>query len=136
MYDRGVSKYEAAPTVAAGLIRLARQKASLTQTELAESVGLTQQAVSAYETGRHEPTLPSLLRLIYAAGLELRMHLEAIDDHDLALIRRELELPPHERLSRMVDAVNEVERMMAAADGVQPGITTESSDGVTDLRGV
>ena len=95
---------------------MARQKASLTQTELAKSAGLTQQAVSAYETGRHEPTLPSLFRLIYAAGLELRMHLEPISDHDLALIRRELGLPPHERLSRMVDAVNKIERLASPRD--------------------
>ena len=52
-----MGKYDVAPTVAAGLIRLARDKAGLTQTELAGRAGVSQQAISAYETGRKEPTL-------------------------------------------------------------------------------
>jgi len=36
------------------------------------------------------------------------------DDHDLALIRRELELLPHERLSGMVSAVNTLASMESA----------------------
>ena len=65
-----------APTVAAGLIRLARDKAGLTQTELAGRAGVSQQAISAYETGRKEPTLPFLQRLLGAAGFEMRVKLE------------------------------------------------------------
>lgn len=80
-----MGKYDQAPTVAAALIRIARQRASLTQTELAESAGVTQQTVSAYETGRKEPTLPTLQKLLAAAGLELRMRLEPIDRHDEVL---------------------------------------------------
>ena len=88
-----MSKYDPAPTLAAGLVRLARRKAGLTQSELADRAGLTQQAVSAYETGRQEPTLPSLIRLINAAGFELRMHLELLDDHDTGLERFMASLP-------------------------------------------
>jgi uncharacterized protein len=82
---RPVGKYDVAPTVAAGLIRLARDKAGLTQSELAELAGTSQQAVSAYETGRKEPTLPNLQRLVAAAGFEMRIRLEPIDDHDRSL---------------------------------------------------
>jgi transcriptional regulator with XRE-family HTH domain len=92
-----MGKYDPAPTLASGLIRLARSKASLTQTELAESAGMSQQAISAYETGRKEPTLPSLERLLAAAGFELRIQLEPIDAHDES-VRRVLEsLPPATR---------------------------------------
>lgn len=77
-----MGKYDAAPTVAAGLIRIARDKAGLTQTELAERAGVSQQAISAYETGRKEPTLPTLQHLVAAAGYEMRIQLEPADDHD------------------------------------------------------
>lgn len=92
-----MSKYDPAPTVAAGLVRLARAKSGLTQGELAAKAGITQQAVSAYETGRMEPTLPSLQRILAAAGFELRLHLEPLSDHDISLDRILEGLPSKER---------------------------------------
>jgi transcriptional regulator with XRE-family HTH domain len=92
-----VGKYDPAPTLAAGLIRLARDKAGLTQAELAERAGMSQQAVSAYETGRKEPTLPTLQRLIAATGLEMRIRLEPLDDHDPSVERILESLPPAAR---------------------------------------
>jgi len=65
--------------VAADLIRLARTKAGLTQDELALRAGVAQSLVSAYETRRRQPTMPTLLRLLEAAGFDLRMRLEAPD---------------------------------------------------------
>lgn len=50
------------------LIARARAIAGLTQQELAQAAGLTQSVVSAYETGRRQPTLPMLFRLLSAAG--------------------------------------------------------------------
>lgn len=103
-----MGKYDPAPTVAAGLIRLARSKANLTQQKLANRAGVTQQTVSAYETGRMDPTLPSLDRLITAAGLEMRIRLVPLDNHDTALeayletlspkVRAELERHQRERV--------------------------------------
>lgn len=112
-----MSRYDPAPTLAAALVRLARKRAGLTQRELAHQAGVSQQVVSAYETGRKEPTLPTLERLISAAGLEMRIQLEPIDDHDLALIRRELRLLPHQRLSGMVETVRQFDAMSRAASG-------------------
>jgi transcriptional regulator with XRE-family HTH domain len=89
-----VSKFDPAPTLAAGIIRSARQKAGLTQHELAEAAGVSQQVISAYETGRREPTLPTLLRLVRAAGLDLRFRLEALDQHDRALPEYMGSVPP------------------------------------------
>ena len=80
-----MAKYDPSPTVAAGIVRLARIKAGITQTELARRAGITQQAISEYETGRTEPTLPTLLKLVGAAGYELRMQLEPADGHDLSI---------------------------------------------------
>ena len=89
-----MGKYDPAPTVASGLLRLARAKSGLTQSDLAKSARVSQQTVSAYETGRMEPTLPSLMRLLTAAGFELRMRLEPLDDHDSSLEAYVKQLPP------------------------------------------
>ncbi len=64
---------------------MARQKAGLSQRELADNAGLTQQSISAYETGRKDPTLSTLKRLLAAAGFDMRIHLEPIDNHDAVL---------------------------------------------------
>jgi transcriptional regulator with XRE-family HTH domain len=57
----------------------------MTQAEVATVAGVSQQAVSAYETGRKDPTLPTLQALLAAAGLEMRIRLEPIDYHDAGL---------------------------------------------------
>jgi len=84
-------------TVAGGLLRLARQKADLSQRELAERAGVTPSMVARYETGQVEPTLPALLRLLHAAGFELHMHLEPYDRHDETLAWQQAQLAPSER---------------------------------------
>jgi len=80
-----MGKYDPAPTFAAGLIRSARDMANPTQAGLAELAGVTQQAISAYETGRMDPTFATLMRLVEAAGLELRVRLVPRDYHDESL---------------------------------------------------
>lgn len=57
----------------------------LSQAQLAERAGVTTSVISAYETDRRQPTLNTLLRLLGAAGWDLRMRLEPADDHDQAL---------------------------------------------------
>lgn len=66
--------------VAGDLIRLARVKAGLSQAALAGRAGVSQALISAYENGHRQPTLPTLQRLLIAAGFELRMRLEPPDD--------------------------------------------------------
>ncbi|MHB8438383.1 MAG: hypothetical protein ACYDD4_04385 [Acidimicrobiales bacterium] len=41
--------------------------------------------ISAYERDCRQPTLPTLTKLLRAAGFELRMQLEPLDDHDAVL---------------------------------------------------
>ncbi|RFU21248.1 helix-turn-helix domain-containing protein [Geodermatophilus marinus] len=50
------------------MLREARARAGITQADLAARAGTTQSVVSAYESGRREPTVPVLLRLIAATG--------------------------------------------------------------------
>jgi uncharacterized protein len=56
---------------AAALLRQARQRAGLSQVELAANAGVTQSVISAYESGQRQPSLPTLAALIEAAGFEL-----------------------------------------------------------------
>src|SRR4051812_7365508 len=52
-----------------GLIRDARRRAALTQTELAERSGTSQATISAYEHGAKTPTPATLARVLAAAGM-------------------------------------------------------------------
>ena len=59
-------------------LREARLRAGLSQVELARRARVTQSVVSAYESGARQPSLPTLERLIAAAGFNLELRLEAL----------------------------------------------------------
>ncbi len=73
---------EGLPSPSAALLQLARLKAGLSQRELAERAGVPVTMISAYERDQRQPTLATLLRLLRAAGFDLRLHLAAYDPHD------------------------------------------------------
>ncbi len=56
---------------AATLLRTARTRAGLSQRALSEAAGTSQSAVAAIESGRKQPTVATLERLLRAAGTEL-----------------------------------------------------------------
>jgi predicted nucleotidyltransferase/DNA-binding XRE family transcriptional regulator len=64
------------PVTAGVLLRQARSRAGLSQVELATQAGVTQSVISAYESGRRQPSIPALARLIEAAGFELTLGLQ------------------------------------------------------------
>ena len=101
----------------AALVTEARRRAGLTQAELARRLGSHQSAIARWETGRAAPDFDRVVEAIRAAGFELGVSLSPIDDHDLALIRRELRLLPHKRLSDMVNAVRKLNVMEALGRG-------------------
>jgi predicted nucleotidyltransferase/DNA-binding XRE family transcriptional regulator len=98
---------------AGALLRQARQGASLSQVELAARAGVTQSVISAYESGRRQPSLPTLAALIEATGYELTTG-----------IRR-----PPRRLSRLSGPVGR--RLRARRNEV---IAAAAAHGVTNLR--
>jgi transcriptional regulator with XRE-family HTH domain len=61
--------------VASRLLKTARRRAGLSQRALARKVGVSQPVIAAYESGRNQPTLPQLLRLLRAAGSVLDLEL-------------------------------------------------------------
>ena len=52
-------------------LRDAREKAGLSQTALAERTGTSQATISAYESGRKQPSVDTLTRLLAALGQQL-----------------------------------------------------------------
>jgi transcriptional regulator with XRE-family HTH domain len=77
------------PSPSAALLQLARLKSNMSQRELAERAGVPATMISAYERDLRQPTLATLLRLIRAAGFDLRLHLAAYDTHDDVLAELE-----------------------------------------------
>ena len=84
---------------AANLIKLARYESGLSQRALARKAGTSQAAIATYEAGKRSPTLDTLARIVRAAGLDLRIRMEPLDDHDEWMARYEASLPKrvHER---------------------------------------
>ncbi len=86
------------PTVAGSLILSARLKAGLSQRQLADRLGVAQPVIAAYESGRRRPTLETLMRMLAAAGFDLRLALAPHDDHDEVLEALERQKPIREQM--------------------------------------
>ena len=61
------------------LLRTARERSGLSQSELARRSGVAQSVVSAYEAGKRQPALPTLAKLIAATGHTLAIDLQRSD---------------------------------------------------------
>ena len=67
------------------MIREARRRARLSQTDLARRAGVAQSVISAYESDRREPGLAMLSKLIEATGHQLTINLEPLPGRRLGL---------------------------------------------------
>lgn len=66
------------------ILRETRKRAGLSQVELAERAGVTQSVISAYESGRRQPSLPTLMALVEAAGFEMEVSVRQQPGQQLA----------------------------------------------------
>ncbi len=111
------------------LIREARQRAGLSQTELARRASVAQSVISAYETDRREPGLAMLTKLVEAAGHDL-----VVEVRPSATLRRGLpDSPLGRRLRRHRRAVIECAARRGASNvrvfgSVARGEDTDQSD--------
>jgi transcriptional regulator with XRE-family HTH domain len=83
------------------LLRRARERAGLSQRELARRAGTAQSVVSRIESGLTDPSTGTLLGLLEAAGFDLAAELRPLavaDTHMLDDVARILALTPEERL--------------------------------------
>ena len=84
-------------SVAGALLLSARLRLGLSQTAFANLIGVAQPTLSAYESGRRQPSLPTLLGMLAGAGFELRLELAERDGHDAVLAEWEASLDDETR---------------------------------------
>jgi transcriptional regulator with XRE-family HTH domain len=80
------------------LLQTARWHAGLSQQEAAARAGTSQQTLMRYETGKTQPTLPTLHRLLAACGMGLDASLVPLVDLDDGAIAQLLDREPADRL--------------------------------------
>jgi transcriptional regulator with XRE-family HTH domain len=86
------------------IVRIARQRAGLTQQQLADRSGHPRETIARWETGTHEPSLSTLTDLVESSDLDLVIHLAKRDTSLDELVDDQLELSPSERLKQMLPA--------------------------------
>lgn len=84
------------------LIREARRRAGLTQVQLAERAGTTQSGIARWESGRTDPSLEDVRRLIQLCGFDLEVAVVPYDGSDRAQAERLRDLSPQERIERQL----------------------------------
>jgi transcriptional regulator with XRE-family HTH domain len=95
------------------LIKIARQRAGLTQRELAERLGLPQSNIARWESGARQPTIDNFVEAVRACGLDPVVELFPLDRSNDAFIWELLDEPPARRL----------QMQLAAAEGVRRATT-------------
>jgi transcriptional regulator with XRE-family HTH domain len=103
---------------ASSLVLQARRKSGLTQSALAERMGLPQSVVARLERPGSNPTWETVSRALAAAGHELRLHrlgAGAGEGLDLQQLKVRLELSPVERLRLFQDSHENLSRLVANA---------------------
>jgi transcriptional regulator with XRE-family HTH domain len=81
----------------AALIRRARTQAGLTQQQLAEALATKQSVVSRWERALDVPRVDTLVRILYACGIEADLSFRRLDDVDRSQITAALARTPAER---------------------------------------
>lgn len=114
---------------AAALLASVRHAAGLTQKQLADRPGVAQSMVAAYETRRRQPTVPTLRRLLQAAGATLQLTADRgrpVDNTGFTArsaaeaIRHELAAGDESfALRLLVDAVSDLRRLIDGGNNEQ-----------------
>lgn len=93
----------------AQVIREARLKAGLTQTELAERLGRDRAQVARWETGGQEPSFENVRAVVEACGFVLKLEI-AEPEEDAALdaqLETSLLHAPQQRVQALLDQLDE-----------------------------
>ena len=90
---------------AAQVIREARLKAGLTQTQLAERLGRERAQIARWETGGQEPSFENVVAVVEACGYALTVEIsERIDDPALdAELTASILQAPQQRVHALLD---------------------------------
>ena len=85
-------------SMASRMLKHARGRAGLTQRQLAAKVGISQETIARIESGRVDPRVGTLDRLLEGCGFGLEHEPRLGIGIDRTVIRRLIELTPSERL--------------------------------------
>ena len=96
-------------------IRKAREKAGLSQAELAERMGTTQSAVARLESSRSNPRVATLDRAVAATGQRVHVAVEPGLGLVESLIAAALQIAPRDRLRRFASSYASARKLNAAA---------------------
>lgn len=91
----------------AQIIREARVRAALTQTELAARLGRDRAQVARWETGGQEPSFENLRAVVEACGFELKLEIaEREEDPELdAELEASVPQAPQQRVQALLDSL-------------------------------
>ncbi|HEY6747074.1 MAG TPA: helix-turn-helix transcriptional regulator [Mycobacteriales bacterium] len=106
------------------MLRERRDKAALTQTELARRAGVSQSTISAVERGTRRPSLTLIGRVLAALGLQIRLAAEPLEEPEAELdaaIEALRAIPPADRLTGPRFDGAALLRMLAPAEPVVEG---------------
>ncbi|WP_404385665.1 helix-turn-helix domain-containing protein [Knoellia locipacati] len=118
-------------TTARDILRLARRQQRLTQAELAERAGVSQNVVARYESCRQQPTVAALERLVAVCGYTLEWTLRHAPDTALETARDgRFSGPIGRRLIRELDTVLAALDALGATDARVYGGVADGSEGV------
>src|SRR5256885_16913147 len=92
----------------ASLIREARLRAGLTQSELAERTRRDRSVIARWEQGVVAPSLETLLELVRACGFDLPLELARHDEGRRERLQKNLLLSPERRVRRLLTAVPQI----------------------------
>ena len=91
----------------ASLIREARLRAGLTQSELAERTGRDRSVIARWEQAVVAPSVETLLELVHACGFDLPLELVPYDTRADDRLQKNLLLSPERRVRRLLTAVEQ-----------------------------
>lgn len=92
------------------LIREARLRAGLTQTELGERTGRERSVIARWEQGAVSPSIDNLLDVVHACGFELPLILVPRDESQDARLEQNRKLSPERRVDRLLSRVRAEEK--------------------------
>ena len=88
--------------VSGDLIKEARLRAGLTQSELGERLGKSQSVIARWERDDVSPSLETVRGVVRACGLDLTFFMSKIDDSNVTIIDQNLRMTPAQRFADLM----------------------------------
>jgi transcriptional regulator with XRE-family HTH domain len=102
--------YYSGGVISGDLIKEARNRAGITQTELGMRLGKTQSAIARWERDDVQPSLETLREIVRGCGFELSFFMSKFDDSNVTIIDEHLRMTTNERFADLLSRVRFQER--------------------------